>query len=285
MAALAVLARRAISRRVSRRVEACFRSRRAASAPRLMRPAAYVGLGLWSRRRARVWSCRRAYHEQVAERKRWMKMEKMVRLLGAKTCSPPPRRRRRRAARRRAARHAAGGGRARQHNWNSPALARDARLSQMEAVDFDSRVGPDDVQLLTKLDLSKDEIDGHGRGPRSPPATRWSLDGAPERLVAVVPLSGRGACTRRARRVRLGKLRCSAPRRKASTPPSSRSTGPPCPAMAASSTASSVARLRPRADGHHRDRGTSARSGHLLRIVRTGGAARRTRCSPSSSPS
>ena len=32
------------------------------------------------------------------------------------------------------------------------------RLSQMYAVDFDSRVGPDDVQLLTKLDLSKDEI-------------------------------------------------------------------------------------------------------------------------------
>ena len=31
------------------------------------------------------------------------------------------------------------------------------RLSQMYAVDFDSRVGPDDVQLLTKLDLNKEE--------------------------------------------------------------------------------------------------------------------------------
>ena len=31
------------------------------------------------------------------------------------------------------------------------------RLSQMYAVDFDSRVGPDDVQLLTKLDLKKEE--------------------------------------------------------------------------------------------------------------------------------
>lgn len=31
------------------------------------------------------------------------------------------------------------------------------RLSQIEEVEFDGRVGPDDVQLLTKLDLSKDE--------------------------------------------------------------------------------------------------------------------------------
>jgi len=30
-------------------------------------------------------------------------------------------------------------------------------LSQFEEVDFDSRVGPDDVQLLTKLDLKKEE--------------------------------------------------------------------------------------------------------------------------------
>ena len=60
----------------------------------------------------------RVYHEQVAERKRWMKMKTMV---------------------------------------SKKAARQTKRLSQMEAVDFDSRVGPDDVQLLTKLDLSKDE--------------------------------------------------------------------------------------------------------------------------------
>ena len=52
----------------------------------------------------------------MAERKRWMKMESMV----------------------------------------SKKVARQTeRLAQMDPVDFDSRVGPDDVQLLTKLDLLK----------------------------------------------------------------------------------------------------------------------------------
>ena len=60
----------------------------------------------------------RAYRQQVAERKRYMKMETMV----------------------------------------SKKVARQTkRLSQMYAVDFDSRVGPDDVQLLTKLNLKKEE--------------------------------------------------------------------------------------------------------------------------------
>ena len=57
-----------------------------------------------------------AYRQQMAERKRWMKMETMV---------------------------------------SKKAARQTKRLSQMEAVDFDSRVDPDDVQLLTKLDLLK----------------------------------------------------------------------------------------------------------------------------------